>query len=155
MVSATWEANALDRSCAVAAQSDEAQIDGFANPLAPQQVSDSQAAYNPGVARGGQVGPFFRICWRHSQVTTFAVEVGRFALQGPQATSGFCVKGYPRNVTLGGFGLNSRNTLRVIDENCTNGTDQSVENATDDAGSDTSDGLADILPRHSAHAVLP
>eukprot|EP00435_Cladocopium_sp_Y103_P037535 s1631_g9.t4 len=32
-----------------------------------------------------------------------------------------------------------------MDENCTNGTDVSVENATDDTRSDTSDGSADIL----------
>ena len=142
LVTATWEAAALDRSCAVATQSDAAEIDGFLSPVPtmPQQVSDSQADYNPGVARAGQVGPFFRVCWRHSQEATFAVEVGRFALQGPLATSGFCVKGYPCNVTLGGFGLSPKNTLRIMDENCTNGTHVLIENATGDINSDTSDG---------------
>ena len=145
LVAATWEAAALDRSCAAATASDAASIDGFTNPLMPQQVSDLQAAYDPGVARAGQVGPFFRICWRHSQEATFSVEVGRFALQGPQATKGFCVKGYPCNVTLGGFGLNAKNTLRVMDENCSfsNGTDLFMENATD---GDTSDVGVNEIP---------
>eukprot|EP00438_Fugacium_kawagutii_P026263 Skav227688 [mRNA] locus=scaffold2761:1068:2663:- [translate_table: standard] len=140
IVSATWEANALDRSCAAATPDDQAEIEGFSNPSMPEDVSDEQAAYNPGVAKAGQVGPFFRICWRHSREAAFAVEVGTFALQGPRTTSGFCIKGYPCNVTLAGFGLNAKNTLRILDENCTfsNGTG-TFEN---DRGGDTSDGDA-------------
>ena len=42
---------------------------------------------------GGEVGPKFRMCWRHSPASAFSVDVGGFALLGPEALSGICVKG--------------------------------------------------------------
>ena len=121
-ITATWEAAALQRSCGVASSQDSAQIYGLQHPLTPQEATVHMATFHLGNAQGGQVGPFFRICWRHSAVANFSVEVGSFALQGPDAARGVCVKGYPCNVTLGGFGLSSQNSLQLLDRNCSNDT---------------------------------
>ncbi|CAE7774243.1 unnamed protein product [Symbiodinium necroappetens] len=118
-VVATWEASALERSCSVADVGDAASVEGFDNPASPQNVSLEDAAYPLGIASAGAVGPFFRVCWRPSPALPFAVELGRFSLVGPEAAVGVCVKGYPCDLTLGGYGLNPENTLQIAESNCT------------------------------------
>ena len=140
-VSATWEAAALERSCSVAEAQDSAFVEGYVNPMAPQNISLDGATYVAGVALRGAVGPFFRVCWRPEPTQSFMVEVGQFSLVGPEAALGVCVKGYPCNLTLAGYGLSDVNTLEVSRSNCTFSNESGMNPDSDSENSD-----AGVLP---------
>ena len=147
-VSATWEAAALERSCSVAEAQDSASIEGFTNPMAPQNASLEHATFVAGAALAGAVGPFFRVCWRPSPAFPFMLEVGNFSLVGPEAMVGVCVKGYPCNLTLAGFGLSSHNTLQISRTNCTfsNESLDSSDPNSQDSDADDIVNIASVVP---------
>eukprot|EP00930_Biecheleria_cincta_P035475 TRINITY_DN24396_c0_g2_i1.p1 TRINITY_DN24396_c0_g2~~TRINITY_DN24396_c0_g2_i1.p1 ORF type:complete len:4398 (+),score=706.18 TRINITY_DN24396_c0_g2_i1:1156-13194(+) len=119
-VVAAWKEEFLERSCRVANSVDAAVVEGFTNPIGLDSVgSAGNATYAPGVASAGSVGPFFRICWRHSSQANFVVEVGRLELRGVKTATNVCQKGYRCILGLGGYGLDAENSVLLVQgENC-------------------------------------